>query len=114
MMTSAQPLLILDVASAMDWSPEEQKRLMVMPQTGADSQDLSHLHALLPLGEGAAHDHVVHVGRVQGWNAGHEALDDLDAELVGPRPREATPSRTPAGAPDGFHDNCFTHDIPPS
>ena len=59
MMTSDQPMLILAVASAMACTPEEQKRLTVIPETGSGkpaptAKILPNLHALLPFREGTA------------------------------------------------------------
>ena len=68
--TSASPRRMRSAASATACTPEEQKRLMVMPETvfGKARQqqpDARHVHALLRLRHRAADDHVVDRRRVE-------------------------------------------------
>jgi len=56
------------------------------------------LEALLGLRHGVAHDYVVDAAGVEGGHRGHEVLDNIGREVVGPGKAE--------NAPRGFADGC--------
>jgi hypothetical protein len=86
--TSASPRRMRSAASATACTPEEQKRLMVMPgtllrQPGQQQADAGDVHALLGFRHGAADDDVADQLRVEAGRARHDVADDVGQHVVG-------------------------------
>ena len=85
-------------ARAIDCSPEEQKRLIVIAEQptgspGAKAGNARNVHSLLRLGHRATEDYVVNLLRVERLNAGKSALDRRRRQIVGASGGERSPTR---------------------
>ena len=87
MAASAPPRMIWCAAMAIAWSPEEQKRLTVVPaiETGSPARTSATRATLLPCGAvrlGAAQDHVLDLGRVELRDLAEHVLDAVGGQVV--------------------------------
>jgi len=90
MITSDHPARILAVASAIDWSPDEQKRFMVMPEvrSGNPAPKAMTLPRFMPCSASGKAQPTMRSSTSSGLRTGtlaHEPFHNLDADLVGPR-----------------------------
>ncbi len=88
-MTSASPSRMRSAASATACTPEEQKRLMVMPgtqsrQTGQQQADAGDVDALLGFGDGAADDDIADQRRIEPRRLRQHGLEHVRQQVVGP------------------------------